>query len=241
MASVTLLIAGVASIVTGLGFGFVARAVSQRDATGPRLLARRAHTAWWGGLGTYLVLQGALTLLAAFDALDVGTYLASRALAVPLLCTATWGITFFLTFLYTGRKEPAPILGALYAIVMVVFLYETYSLDLDLVVGRWVVGLEDTSPVFRAIYAVIGLPPILASLAYLYLLRRTSDAEQRYRISLIAGSILLYIGSGLAARLSANDAVIFLTLVGLGFAAAAASLLAYYPPPALRARFEGGR
>ena len=240
MAVATLAVSGAISVVAGLAFLLVARRVLSRAATGSRLLARRAHTTWWVGLGSYLVLQGALTLAAAFDALTLSTYLASRALAIPLLCAATWGISFYLVFLYTGEPKHARTLGALYVAVAGFFFYVTYGMATVLVVDSWIVGLEDSHPLYRLVYALVGLPPIVASLAYLGLLRRVHDPEQRYRIKLVAGSILLYVGSGLFARLATNDLVIFVTLVLFGLAAAGASLLAYYPPARFRSPGGGG-
>lgn len=240
MPSPTLLTSGVVSIVAGVSFLFVARAVSQRDATGPRLLARRAHMTWWGGLALYLLTQGALTLAAAADALSAGVYVGSRVVMIPVLCAATWGIAFYLTYLYTGDARAARPLAAFYALVALVFFYATYSVPQSLTVERWIITLDDSSTLYKLVYALVGLPPIVASVAYLLLLRRVKGLEQRYRILLAASAILLYVASGLAARLSANDAIIFATLVPLGFLAAGISLAAYYPPRFMKRRLHWG-
>lgn len=236
----TLVVAGTVSMVAAPAFLLVARGVSSRGATGARLLARRAHATWWTSLGLYLAIQGALTLSAAFDALSAPLYFGTRVVIIPLLCAASWGITFYLAFLYTGDARHARTIGAFYVLVASLFLYVTFTGPQTVVVERWIVTLDDGAPLYRLLYALVGLPPILASVAYLALLRRVEDPEQRWRIKLLAGSILLYVGSGLAARLAASDVIIFLTLVLLGLAAAAASVLAYYPPEAIRRRFAGG-
>ena len=241
MATASLLVAAASSLVVGLAFLGVARAVSRRPGEGDRVLARRAHALWWAGLGTYLVLQSLLTFAGAFDRLTTEAYLVSRLVALPLLCLSTWGITFYMLYLYTGRRELAGPLALAYGAICMLFFWVTYSTPQAVIVERWIVTLRDDAPLYRLLYALVGLPPILASLAYLWLLRRTREPEQRYRIALTAGSILLYVGSGLVARLTANDALIFATLVGLGSLAAAASLAAYYPPAALRARLREGR
>ena len=240
--SVTLATAGGVSIATGLAFGVVARAVSRRAVAPENLIARRAHAAWWLALGAYLVLQGALTLVAAADALTLGTYLASRVIAIPLLCAATWGITFYLVHLYTGSARLAVPLGLMYAGVAALFFWATFGgAGQELRVEPWLVGLDDDAPAYRAIYVLVGLPPILASLAFLTLLPRLDTREQRYRVVLLAGSILAYVGSGLAARLAADDAIVFATLVPLGLAAGVASVAAYHPPAFVRRALDLGR
>ncbi|GEM_PF-5540458 len=238
VSSATLLLAGALSVVTGVGFAIVARAVSQRLASDAARLARRAHTAWWLCLGAYLVLQGSLTMAAGVGALDLGTYLGSRIVAIPLLCASVWGLTFYLLYLYTGRTSAAIPLALLYLVAAATFAYATFSGPQTLRVKTWLVEVDDSAPLYRLVYAVVGLPPILASLGYFGLLRRVQDPEKRYRIALLGGSILAYLGGGLAARLFANDVVIFLTLVVLGLGAAVASLAAYYPPAFVRRRLH---
>jgi len=227
VAAPTLLIAGAVSILTGGAFAYVARAVTRRPTSEENQPARRAHGAWWLGLGSYLVIQGALTVAAGLDALSVGAYYLSRIVTIPLLCAAVWGITSYLAFLYTGNRAVVAWIGFAYVVVAAVFYYATYSVEPALRIRSWVVELDDSGPLYRALYVVIGAPPILASIAYLSLLRRLKEPAQRRRVILVAGSILGYVGGGLAARLAASDVVIFVTLVGFGVAAAAMSLAAY--------------
>lgn len=234
VAAASLLLSGVLSILTGASFGLVARAIHRRPTTAAAVRARRAHATWWGALGAYLVLQGALTAAAAYDALGSDAYLASRALAIPLLCAATWGITSYLLYLYTGRSGSFAWVGAFYGLVALVFAYATITGPRSLQVDEWNIGLDDSGLIYLLVYPLVGVPPIVASLAYLGLLRRIEDPAQRYRIVLTAGSILLYVGSGLAARLASTDGLFFVVLVAFGLGAAAASLAAYYPPRPVR-------
>lgn len=238
MATATLVVAGSVSVLTGLAFALVGRAVALRSATGGRTLARGAHATWWLALGCYLVVHGGLTLAAGLDALDDGFYLATRAVLIPLLCAATWGITFYLVYLYTGRTRAATPLAVLYSAVAAAFFYATFAGRPAIVRGEWTLGLDDAAPLYTVVYALVGLPPILASAAYLLLLRRAHTVEQRYRILLVAGSIFAYVASGLAARYAHHDALIFVTLVVFGLGAALASLAAYYPPRRIRERLR---
>ena len=241
MASSTLLVSGGTSLVTGVAFLLVGRALAGRRVSEENRAGRLAGVAWWACLGAYLVLQGGLTALAAFGRLDASTYLTSRLIAIPLLCTATWGLTYHLAFLYTGRRGLGVALAALYACVAALFFFVTFATGgLSLVREDWVVRYGDDHPLLALVYALVGIPPLLAGAAYLGLVRRAEDRLQRVRIALVAGSVLAYVGGGLAARLAGNDLVVFLTLVPLGLVAAGASLLAYYPPRALRARLGAG-
>lgn len=236
MASATLVLSGLTSVLTGAAFLVVVRALARRQVSRENRVGHVALRVWWGALGAYLVLQGVLTALAAFGALDVRTYLLSRLVSIPLLCASTWGITCHLAFVHTGRARVAPALGVLYAAVGALFFYATFSSPKPLVVEDWLVRFGDDDGLMRVVYALVGLPPILAAFGYLALLPHAKDASHRYRLALTAGAILAYVGGGLVARLSGSDLVVFLTLVPLGALAAGASLLAHYPPRRLRAR-----
>lgn len=230
--TLTLAAAGVVSCATGLAFAWVAFTVARRHVSPENRLGHRAHATWWAGLGAYLVLQGALTILAGFGALTRDLYAASRILAIPLLCASVWGISTYLIALYRGNTRAAMVLAVVYALISALFFWATFGQgELQLRTERWLVTLDDSSPAYRIVYLFVGLPPILASIAYLALLPRIQDPVQRRRVKLVGGAILAYVGAGLAARLAASDAVIFITLTFLGLGAAAATLLAHHPRP----------
>ncbi|MBI4393921.1 MAG: hypothetical protein HY556_09025 [Euryarchaeota archaeon] len=230
MVVLTLAFAGALSIVTGVAFVMVGRAVHARPVSDESRLARFGAAAWWWALGAYLVLQGSVTVVAAQDALTLEMFLLSRVVANPLLCISVWGITYYLVHLFTGSKKAAIALGALYATVLGIFFISTFESGRTLRVDPWIVGLDPGGDLQRVVYVMVGLPPILSSIAYLSLLTQVTEPLQRYRIVLVAGTILGYIGSGLVAFLGTDDTLKFVVLVVFGMGAAAASLLAYYPP-----------
>jgi hypothetical protein len=239
MVVLTLALAGALGVVTGVAFLIVGRAVHARPVSDESRLARFGAAAWWWALGSYLVLQGGVTLAAAQGALTLEAFLLSRLLANPLLCLAVWGITYYLVHLFTGSRTAAVYLGALYAVVLAVFYVSTFEPGRTLRVEPWIVGLDAGGDLQRVVYAMVGLPPILASIAYLSLLAKVKEPMQRYRIVLVAGTILAYIGSGLVAFLGTDDTLKFIVLVVFGMGAAAASLLAYYPPRFVVRRLGG--
>jgi hypothetical protein len=230
----TLLIAAAASAMTGLAFvvvGLRVRTLSVSDEyRGPQL----AHALWWICLGAYLLLQAGLTAAAGFGALDAAVYLASRALAIPLLCIAVWGLCSYLAFLYTGSHRARVMLGILYAVVAIVFASATFVQRPQMRIDDWLVGYEDDSLLYQAVYVLVGLPPIIASIAYLTLLRRVREPDRQRRLLLTSVGILAYVGSGLSARLFGNDVAAFVTLVPLGILSAAAILAAHVLTPTVR-------
>lgn len=237
MAAATLFLSGLLYLLTGGSFLLVAQRVLRRTASAENQLARTAHAAWWAGLGAYLLIQGSFTAIAAQYTLDDGLYRSSRLFAIPLLCVAVWGISTYLLHLYTGNRKVAAWIGLFYGLVCVLFLYSTFRVPHEpLLVENWVIGYDDSSSLSRIIYVLVGAPPIIASLAYLGLLRRVHEPVQRYRIWLGGISILAYVGGGLAARLASSDALAFLTLIPLGILAAVAAVAAQFPPLRIRSQ-----
>lgn len=240
MPTTTLLVAGAVSIATGLAFAFVAMVITRRPTPADVRIGNLTLGLWWGLLGAYLCLQGALTIVASYDALTLEVYLATRALIIPLLCGAVASLVHHLSFLYTGNARLSGRLALIYVPIAALFAYATFAIPQTLEVSPWLIGLDDSHPLYRLTYALVGLPPILASFAYLALLRRVSDPLQRMRVWLVSLTIAAYVGSGLVARLTATDTVKFVTLVGFGLAAAGLVLVAYQPPRALRERLARG-
>lgn len=237
----TLLLAGGMNAVTGIAFAFVARGIRRRRPPNDGHGAHAAWVAWWAALGAYLLIQGALTIAASFGALDPTFYLITRVAQVPLLCLSAWGLTYYLVYLYTGDARWGRRLGVGFALIAALFYYGTFAPPTPSLSNEaWILELEGVAerPAIRLVYALVGLPPIAASLAYLALVRRATSTEQRYRIVLTSGSIFAYLAGGLAAFLGTSDLLKFVALVVLGLVAAGASLAAHYPPRLVRARFE---
>ena len=241
MVTASLLVAGGVSILTGLAYGYVAFKVARRRLSADAHTANLTLALWWGLLGAYLLIQGALTVLAGLDALTFGAYLASRVIIIPLLCGSVAALIHHMTYLYTGNAPRSAALAAIYIPIAILFAYATFAQPQELRISPWLISLDDSSLVYRLVYILVGVPPILACVAYYALLRRVREPVLRFRIRLVSISIGLYIAGGLAARLTAGDAVKFVTLVGFGSAAAALVLLAYRPPDAIRERLRSAR
>lgn len=242
MAAPTLAASGLVQLVAGLAFAIVARALARRPVAAPDRLPARAFVAWWGCLSAYMLLVGGIAVAASFGYSSFESLLATRVLAIPLLMASVWGLTFHVAYLFTGRHDLNWPIAAFYAACGVAFLLLTFVLEppTGIKVSPWLVELtrEGGTPYLNLLYVSIGLPPIVASLLYGTLAWRVPTGIQRYRVALVAGSILAWVGSGLAARISMGDLEKFVTLAVFGLGAAAAVVLAYFPPPGVRARLD---
>lgn len=243
MASATLLVSAVVHVSAGAAFLVVGRALSRKPVGVTDRMAAHAFVAWWTALGLYMLLQAGLAVVASFGGASLTLFLAARAVTIPLLMVSVWGIAFHVLYVFTGRPGLNFVVASFYAICGALFYVVTIvERPTQVEVKAWIVELTrpEGTPLLDLLYVAIGLPPLLASLAYATLFVRVQTPIQKYRVALVSGSILAWIGSGLAARVAHGDFWTFFTLVVLGLGAAATVLLAYFPPPRLRLRLDPG-
>lgn len=232
----TLAVTAAVHLATAASFAAVAVAVARR--TNGNHQAGVAFAIWWGALAGYLALQGVLLASAAASGPSLEAYLWSRLAAIPLLCAAAGGLTYYILYLLTGRSWLRVPVSLLYLATAAAFHVATFvPRPTMLRVSAWTVELElASSPALKlAVYAAVGLPPILGSLALLWTSRRM-ERPQRYRARLVGAAILAYVGSGLAAFTAAGQALQMGALLGMGLVAAVLVLLAYFPPRPLAER-----
>jgi hypothetical protein len=235
----TLALAGAVQLVTAASFIAVGARLRRRWVSPRDRLANQALVAWWWGLAAYMLMQGAFGLAGAVGWTSLSAYVASRALAGLLICFAAWGLAYHILFLFTGWRRLAIPLGLYYAVVAVA--YDRSILNhhpLAVVAGDWEVLLVFASPLadplWTAVLASVGLPPVLGSLAYLTLLRKVEMREQRYRIILVATSIILWVTTGFAAQVGGGPFLKYLTVVVFGLLASIVVFAAYFPPAPVR-------
>lgn len=222
---------------TAASFAAVAIAVARRTGSGSHQ-AGAAFAVWWGGLAGYLGLQGLLLATAALSRPSFQAFLWSRLAAIPLLCAAAGGLTYYILYLLTGRAWLRVPVALLYLATAAAFHVVTFvPQPTGLRQTPWTIELELASaPALKlAVYAAVGLPPILGSGALLWTSRRM-ERPQRYRARLVGAAILAYVGSGLAAFTTGGQALQMLVLLGMGLVAAVLVLVAYFPPQRLAER-----
>lgn len=241
MVSPTLAVTAIVHGATASAFLYVGSTLARRAVPATDKAARVAYGVWWIALGAFLMIQAGLHLVAGLGEPPVALFLAARAVTPALLAASVWGITFHILYLYTGRAWLGRPLAVFFGIVGLALYYASFvPIPQAVRVEPWLAELERTGegPLYRSIYVIFGLPPLLASLGYLFAMRRADKPEERYRIALVGGSILLWVGAGLVARLAAGDLWKFVSLPVFGLGAAGVAVLAYRPPRAWRDRWS---
>ncbi len=219
----------------------------RRRVEAPARLAQYGFSAWWLALG----LVGVVSL-----PLGLGLNLAEAGLLAwrvflytffPALFLGLGGLVYYLAYLYSGNQRLRTPILTYYALLtlMLVWLVEGFSphigLDDD---GVTTVLFEPQQPRWASLLFSLGLvlPPLVAAGAYLMLYRSVDRREERYRILLVGGGIVLWFGYSLLntilsfATQTENEPAFAAQLVGalLGLASSALVLLAFWPPRRIR-------
>jgi hypothetical protein len=241
--SATTLAAGTLLDVLSLVLYFRVAALVRREYAGSPGRAREAFATFWYGVGVVNGLQAALELVAVFH--DPGVALAfavwNTRIAVALASFA--GLVYYLLYVYTGNRRlfwPTLLFYVLTFLLMQVWLLQSAPVGTD--VSHWRVDLrfahEDHGPLYKLVVLMFFLPPVVASVAYAFVLRMTRTPLQRYRARLLAWSLGGYFLGLTAGYLSPGWPWWGLVENLLGIGAATAAILALRPPRGLRARLE---
>lgn len=253
MAALSLFAASLADIVVGGSFVVVGILFARR-AFGPEArLAARMFSLWWYGLAGVAIVAGfannggllGLAVAIAGPGFITPDVASGFVLAWLLFsCVALWGLLAYLWYLYRGRNV-ALVLGVAYAFVFVAFalvaIYESPTLVVPSDLG---VRVEYARPVSNAAVAALlvflVLPEIAGAVAYASLYSRAPTRSARYRIALVSGSLIIFLGlSLLAGALRVETTPLWLIASRLlALASAATILFAYSPPAAIRRRLE---
>jgi hypothetical protein len=224
----------------------VGRQLCAREVHSEAALANQLFAVWWGSVSVAFGALALLTMATALDgpllALTIGiTYVLLLNMAVGLA-----GLSYYLLYLYTGRARLLAPLAAYHGLAFAALAWVLGRAAPDRVdVGLWSVALHAAHPqlggALRPIAVLaLALPTLIGAAAYVSLLRRMRDPTQRWRIALVAGSILAFLGSLAivnAAGAAGSDAW-QLANRALALAAALAIYGAYHPPAWARARWR---
>lgn len=229
---------GLIQLLACASFVSVARVLAAR-ASGDGSGAQRAFVAWWIGMAGVVGLRGVLDLAAAAGYTSLAATVAERYVEIALIASAAWGMSYYVGYLYSGRQVLSPIFLAYFVLVALLYAWATYiGRPTEVVVGAWSVGFRPVTPYVDAIYFLVGVPIIVATLAYLSLIFRPLERIQRYRVAMVSLSILAWVVGGLAASLEGDPLRGLLAITGLGLVTAVAVYLAYHPPLPLLRRLE---
>ena len=230
-----LVVTGLIQLFACATFAYTAYALAVRSMQKQDTSAGRGFIAWWGGMSFYMGITGVLAIAASFGWHPVSVFMAFRLVVIPAISLAAGGLTYYVLYLYTGKASLRYVVAAYYAVVGSVYMTASYLGGATSVeVTPWSAALTPRTPNLDLIYALFGLPAIVSAIAYLSLAFRPLAPMQRYRIVLVALSILGWVVSGIVTSALRDPFLIFLGITFFGIVTAFAVLFAYRPPGAVR-------
>jgi hypothetical protein len=231
-------------LASGAVYAYVGTRIAQRRVQREAQLPLVAFATWWHALAGVTLLAAVCAALAAFGQLDHDLFVAVSYGNLFLIALALAGLVYYLLYLYSGIRRWWKLLVPVYyayAIFLVYFVRAHRPSGYE--VRRWGLAIAyeipvERDPLFLAVLLLLVLPPILAALAYLSLLRHASGRTLRYRIAIVSTALLLWFGSTLAASVSGLSQSDTWQLASrcIGLGATLSILAAYYPPAWLRRR-----
>jgi hypothetical protein len=232
-----------ATVVVGLGVAsiylYVANRLFERVVSPAAWLASVQLSLWWGGLGGTVVLGAVETAFALGGALPFPLALTFVIVDDLVTVVALWGLVGFLTYVYTGRYH-LPEWGVVYGAFFVMAIYYTLAqapYGVAFVSGAPAI-LYSVAPIKwlqGVIVLILIVPELVGAILYLSLLRRTRVQEQRARIWLVGGGILLWFALDIVVPSSSGGWLLVRNL--LEIVPGLMSLIAFYPPVWAQRRF----
>lgn len=188
----TLLLSGGMALGASVAYGALGVLLWRRPHPHPRHRAWQAYAAWWMGVSGLLALSGVGFLLAAWGFLALPIHLVHAHVERLLLMVALWCVMAYLTYLQLGHDRLWGPLAAFYALL---WLQMTYGLLLSeptrVLVEPWARPHLDAgagNPLLAsAVRLQIFLPPIVAALLHLRLVRFASRGARRRVLAASAG------------------------------------------------------
>lgn len=254
MPILALAVSSLADVLVGGIFVLVGGRVLAREVEPEARAAMRMFGLWWFGIAGSTTLAGlsldggVLGLVASWvgvERVPAGVVLAALLAWTLLACVGLYGLLVYLAYLFRGRSAAMP-LGIAYALLYALFASEVVAeapqglRDNGLgVVVRYAAPAQGLA--LLALLALLVLPQIGGALAYGSLFFRTHARAARYRIALVAVSLVAWLGLSLAASAAGfgTQQAWLVAERALAVAAALLILVAYAPPRWIRARYLG--
>jgi len=229
-----------AGVLAATGYFYVGARLYARPVSPSSRLAVAQFSVWWFGLGATTALGAVESLLAFAGVLTLPAAVTFQLLVVLVDVALLWGLVGFLIYVYTGRYHLVP-LTAFYAVFYAAALYyEILGAPYALTIRAGVPTLSTltvSDPILVG-FVIIGLvvPELAGAVLYLSLLRRTRDRAQRYRIALVGFSLFLWFA--ISAFVPTTTGTWVVTKDLLEVVPALITLIAYFPPEAIRRRLR---
>jgi len=222
----------------------IARRLLTRSGEAETTRALRMFALWWAAFAVDGLLNAATWLAGG---LGVANEVVIDVLTYPALVSIvlmSWGLTYYLLFLFTGRASLFRPLAIFYAVSFVAAFALIVSLHpIGVKMGPWageITYAHEPPPVAALLFALYFLgPPLIGALAYGSLLLRVKGRASRYRIGAVALGIFVWFVTALAVTGKPDDgAAITIKLVGV--VCMLLILSAYFTPAWLQAWLDEG-
>lgn len=201
----TLLMATVFAALTGVLYAYVGWRLQARQVSDDAKVAHGMFVLWWYALAATSFIGVATNVLYLVDRLPIWLYQTISQVAILVLLAGLLGLLYYLVYLYTGNRRYLAPLVVLYLVMYgwVIALMYQIGPPTELGDNGWaIVRLPkvDFNPgVSMAFVLLLIGPQVVAAMAYAGLYRKAQDATQRYRIAMVAGSIVVWFGATLVA------------------------------------------
>jgi hypothetical protein len=226
-------------IATALLLAYVSVLVSRRHTSPDGELPLRMFSLWWACAGAVILLASMPTLLSVVGVSDVSLFTAIGYLNAAPLAFGLFALLYYLLYIYTGKRGAIWPLGIAYAIF---FAFELYyfsqfgprHIETSVFSVRAVPDARPPAPMRILFGAAVGLPILVALVAYASLYGRTRDPAARHRIAMVSGAFAIwFVPVLLALVLDWSDAAWFpLTYQVPGVVAAVLIVMAFRAPDA---------
>lgn len=242
----TLLLSALFAIAAGAIYVYVGKVVHRRDVEGDARLAAQLFAMFWYVLGA-ITAGGSITTLAGWaGAREPALFLTLTHAVLLLLFAALWALLYYFVYLFLGSRKLLWPVTAFYVGMYVWTLYLIASQGAATVeTSAWTVRLRFSAPLdpstwqSRLFGVLLIAPPIIGAIAYARLFFQVDTPTQRYRIGMVAGTIIAWFSTSLIASVLQLGQAPWWQITSriIGVAAAAAIYFAYRPPQWVRRRY----
>lgn len=246
MVEVRLVLDGGVDVAVAILYTLVGRAIGRRGLPEPEAAAWRRFRLFFSGLALTGLVAALMSLTVAFDVGSDALHGALNAGSGVAFTIAMWGLMGYLLFLVTGRHwtGTVTVLYAAYALLLVAQPIWAGYQGMDVEGWRPVARYaEMPGAAWTAVsLALLLVPQTVTAGAYLVLLPRVEVPAARYRMTLLAATLLLWtFGVVLIAQPAAAPSDALQALGRLLVLLSAFLVLAAYRPPAWARRRFGAQ
>lgn len=194
--SATVLVGSVLGLAVAALYGWLGREHARRATTGG--LGPAAFAVFWYGIAAHAAVESlwAVSVVLWTQPLWVGILVLLVKIGTGV--AAIGGLVLYMLLIYTGNARAAVGVVLAYSALQSLMTWEYLSrVPLAPELRTWYAGLRYQHPegaAHDALAVALFLPPLVAAVAYLSLLRVTTDPLQRRRIVATSASLAVFFG-----------------------------------------------